>query len=450
MKKILVLLVLSIVTLFASTSWSTGAYGNNENRSETLSISGASSLSVRVIGVTESSYDYITFFDAGGNQVAQYDGVINETFTVNGSSVRAVLTSDGSVTRSGVQITISDGGSSSSDSDDNDSSSSNISWSTGTYGNNENRSETLSISGASSLSVRVIGVTESSYDYITFFDAGGNQVAQYDGVINETFTVNGSSVRAVLTSDGSVTRSGVQITISDGGSSSSDSDDNSNYNSNENPDIVEFEFNGLYDSCNHNSLEALKCQTLNNSAMIKLKRDGSKSKIEFTFYGYGDAGLPSFYYTSLPIEVNVIRVSRINFESTGAYNQQTNNTNYQDHVLTTIGSKVLGKVFGSAKFAWDLMFGYIPTVGDPTLIEMFECASNNTPLCVNDDNIGSYFVDSGYGMIEGRGATSRFTYYLDVTLEELKIILRTKGLGFYEGTDKGSNEILIDNLKYLD
>ena len=46
-------------TLQASTTWTTGHYGNNVNRSKTLSISGASSLTVTVLGETENSYDFI-------------------------------------------------------------------------------------------------------------------------------------------------------------------------------------------------------------------------------------------------------------------------------------------------------------------------------------------------------------------------------------------------------
>jgi len=41
----------------------------------------------------------------------------------------------------------------------------------------------------------------------------GNQIAKLDGNIDETLTVAGSSITARLTSDGSVTKDGVTVTI---------------------------------------------------------------------------------------------------------------------------------------------------------------------------------------------------------------------------------------------
>ena len=209
-------------TLQASTTWTTGHYSNNADLSQTLSISGASSLTVTISGSTESSYDYVYVYDANGNQVKRLTGSINETFTVSGSSIRARLTSDYSVTRSGVTVTIASTGGSSSDSNTGSSSSGggNTTWTTGHYSNNADLSQTLSISGASSLTVTISGSTESSYDYVYVYDANGNQVKRLTGSINETFTVSGSSIRARLTSDYSVTRSGVTVTIASGGGSS--------------------------------------------------------------------------------------------------------------------------------------------------------------------------------------------------------------------------------------
>ncbi len=91
----------------SDTTWTTGAYSNNANMSETLSISGASSLTVTINGVTESGYDYITIYNSSGQEVERFSGSINETLTVSGSSIRAVLTSDSSVTGSGVTVSIS-------------------------------------------------------------------------------------------------------------------------------------------------------------------------------------------------------------------------------------------------------------------------------------------------------------------------------------------------------
>ena len=211
-------------TLQASTTWTTGHYGNNVNRSKTLSISGASSLTVTVLGETENSYDFIYIYDANGQQIKRFTGHINETFTVSGSSIKAKLTSDYSQTRSGVTVTIASvGNSNASGGSDNNS------WTTGHYSNNTNRSKTLSISDASSLTVTVIGSTEAGYDYIYIYDANGNQVKRLSGLINETFTVSGSSIKAKLTSDYSQTRSGVTVTIASTGSGgSSSSSGNSN------------------------------------------------------------------------------------------------------------------------------------------------------------------------------------------------------------------------------
>lgn len=101
------------------TIWITGAYGNNENRSEVLSISGVSSLTVSVSGTTENNYDYLYVYDENGNQVQQLDGSIDTSFTVSGSSITATLITDGSITRSGVTVSIEEG-SNTSTGDNND------------------------------------------------------------------------------------------------------------------------------------------------------------------------------------------------------------------------------------------------------------------------------------------------------------------------------------------
>ena len=89
------------------TSWTTGAYDNNEDRRETLHIAGATSLTVHITGETEARYDYIYIYDASGNQVAKLDGKLDKTITVSGSEITARLKTDGSVTKSGVTVSIS-------------------------------------------------------------------------------------------------------------------------------------------------------------------------------------------------------------------------------------------------------------------------------------------------------------------------------------------------------
>jgi surface antigen len=199
------------------TSWTTGAYSNNANMCQSLAITNTSS-AVNIQGETEQGYDYITIYTESGVQASRFSGTINESVTgFSGSSVRVCLTSDSSVTRSGVTVSITNevhptptptvtptptptpiGG---------------TTWTTGAYSNNANMSETLSISGASSLTVTINGVTESGYDYITIYNSSGQEVERFSGSINETLTVSGSSIRAVLTSDSSVTRSGVTVSI---------------------------------------------------------------------------------------------------------------------------------------------------------------------------------------------------------------------------------------------
>lgn len=204
-----------------NTSWTTGAYGNNENRSEVLSISGASSLNVTISGTTESGWDYLYIYDENGNQVKRLDGSIDTSFTVNGSSITAKLITDGSVTSSGVTVSVTGGGNSTGENNE----SNKTSWTTGAYGDNENRSEILSISGATSLTVSVSGTTEDNYDYLYVYDENDNQVKRLDGSIDTNFTVNGSSITVTLITDGSVTRSGVTVNIVEG--SNTDIGDNS-------------------------------------------------------------------------------------------------------------------------------------------------------------------------------------------------------------------------------
>lgn len=95
----------------ADTSWTTGAYSNNEDRSQTLSITDATSLTVNVSGNTEKNYDYIYIYDKDNNQIEKLHGNnLDETFEVAGDSIRARLTSDGSISTSGVTVNISSAG----------------------------------------------------------------------------------------------------------------------------------------------------------------------------------------------------------------------------------------------------------------------------------------------------------------------------------------------------
>lgn len=88
------------------TTWTTGEYANDQDISKVLSIPGASSLTVTVSGVTEDTYDFFYIYDANGSEIKKLDGSINESFTVNGSSITARLISDNVETRSGVTVSI--------------------------------------------------------------------------------------------------------------------------------------------------------------------------------------------------------------------------------------------------------------------------------------------------------------------------------------------------------
>ncbi len=96
----------SVVHSNARIQWSTGRYGNNEDRSEVLFIPGADLLTVSVLGETESCCDHLYIYDENGNEIKSLRGNINEVFTINGSSITARLTTDGSATRSGVTVSV--------------------------------------------------------------------------------------------------------------------------------------------------------------------------------------------------------------------------------------------------------------------------------------------------------------------------------------------------------
>jgi hypothetical protein len=87
-------------------SWTTGETQNNWDISKKLEIVGATSLEVTVSGETESGYDYFYIYDSQGNEVYSESGTHNQTFTVNGSWIRARINTDDSENESGVTVTI--------------------------------------------------------------------------------------------------------------------------------------------------------------------------------------------------------------------------------------------------------------------------------------------------------------------------------------------------------
>jgi hypothetical protein len=208
------LLILFTTFIHAETTWTTGAYSNNEDRREQLSIPNATRLIVTIAGRTERNYDFVYIYDNKGRRVKRLHGAINEKFTVNGSSIIARLRSDYSITESGVTVTIENA--------DNTNQQPITSWTTGAYGNNEDRREQLSIPNATRLIVTVSGETERWYDFIYIYNNRGRRIRRLHGTINQEFTVNGSSITARLRSDYSITKPGVTVTIRDANGGSSD------------------------------------------------------------------------------------------------------------------------------------------------------------------------------------------------------------------------------------
>jgi hypothetical protein len=91
----------------AHTTFTTGPYGNNANITDTLSIPGATSLIVTVTGNTELNYDFLYIYNSSNVLLRTFSGPgINQTFTVTGSSINILFTSDFSVTDTGVTVTI--------------------------------------------------------------------------------------------------------------------------------------------------------------------------------------------------------------------------------------------------------------------------------------------------------------------------------------------------------
>ena len=82
-------------------------YTNNINISKTIKVTNSKSIKVTINGETERNFDWIYIYDENGNQVHIDSGHLNSTpFTISGSEVTIKLTTDGSVTKSGVSVEI--------------------------------------------------------------------------------------------------------------------------------------------------------------------------------------------------------------------------------------------------------------------------------------------------------------------------------------------------------
>ena len=219
MKKInlLSLLVLVPIVTFGETQWLTGQYSNNVNISKTLSIKSAETLEVKILGITERNYDFITLKDKDGKQIGRFSGAMNETLSVDGSSVTATLTSDGSVTKSGVSITIEDP-------------SADVvtvpKYTTGAYKNKEQRTYKMDIPegycvdnpepekyNIKGCKISLQGETEKDYDFVRITDDKDNKLGSYSGLLDTSLSL-GSTLKYInitLISDASITKSGVNI-----------------------------------------------------------------------------------------------------------------------------------------------------------------------------------------------------------------------------------------------
>jgi len=193
-----IILLFSILSIaHTETTWTTGHYSNNAYIQHKLSIENA--LTVTIKGETEKGHDFIRIYDCHSKEVGRFSGTINETFTVSGSFIRAILTSNNSVTKNGVTISISSGEKTKT-------------WTTGHYGNHKYLQHKLSIEKTSTVTVK--GETEENKDFIIIYDSHHKEVGRFSGIINKTFTINDSSIKAILKSNGSITKSGVTVSIS--------------------------------------------------------------------------------------------------------------------------------------------------------------------------------------------------------------------------------------------
>jgi len=116
-KLFIYLFILILPNILFATTWSISNggktattspsdYDDNTDISTTLSIAGATTLKVTITGVTEDGYDFL-YVTANGN-TQTFDGNINTSFNVAGSSISIRFTSDNSETKSGVTVSIQD------------------------------------------------------------------------------------------------------------------------------------------------------------------------------------------------------------------------------------------------------------------------------------------------------------------------------------------------------
>ncbi|SFG18530.1 Lectin C-type domain-containing protein [Duganella sp. CF458] len=184
----------------APTRWDTGAYGNNEDRAQTLRLPGAGAVRIN-IGGSLGAGDVLRVYDSNRRLLQIFSGALAHSLVVADSAIIAQLVSDAAGTSSGASVSIEALA---------------TSWNSGAYGNNEDRSQWLTIPGAAALKVYLHGSTDANRDFIQVYDRNGTLVKSLSGAIATSFMVNGDSARIRLVSDGSIAGTGVTASVKPG------------------------------------------------------------------------------------------------------------------------------------------------------------------------------------------------------------------------------------------
>jgi len=184
----------------APTRWDTGAYGNNEDRAQTLLLPGAGAVRVNVSGSLGAG-DVLRIYDSNRRLLQTFSGTLSQSLVVADNAIIAQLVTDGAGTSGGASVGIEALA---------------TSWNSGAYGNNEDRSQWLTIPGAAALKVYINGSTDANRDFIYVYDRNGALVKSLSGTIATSFMVSGDSARIRLVSDASVTGAGVTASVKPG------------------------------------------------------------------------------------------------------------------------------------------------------------------------------------------------------------------------------------------
>ena len=103
----LLVFVLASTSLYAENRWSTGVYENNTAITKILSLPDSNRIRISIEGELEADYDFLTIRDSEGHEWP-FTGMIDYSFEVQGSSVELYLESDYSITKSGVEVRVTD------------------------------------------------------------------------------------------------------------------------------------------------------------------------------------------------------------------------------------------------------------------------------------------------------------------------------------------------------